>query len=109
LSKKDNINQSRMNLAGIPKRDFLLSGICGVLGFFLSFLPYSGPDLNQPNVNSWIRLYGQAGKHLLTWPWGLILMVVFALLLVHSRFRRGGLGVAFCLGVVLGKVIASVL
>ena len=107
MSRNNKVKQQELNLDGIPKRDFLLSGVAGIFGFVVSFLPYSGPDLSQPDVNSWVRLYGQVGRHILTWPWSLILLVLLAFLLVHSRFRRGGLGVAFCLGIVLGKTVST--
>jgi len=100
------VKPSWLTLEGISKRDFTLAGAAGIFGLLVSFLPYRGPDLSKPGANSWIRNQ-QIGQYMLAWPWVLLVTFVLVLLLFHARFKRGGLGVAFCLGIVVRRMVAS--
>jgi len=107
LSRLSDVIRERLNLSTVPTRDYLLSGICAVIGFFVSFLPTSRHEWDQPSVHEWIRLYVRGMKYMTTGPWILLTIVVCVLLLISARFKRGGLGVAYCLGILLGHVINS--
>jgi hypothetical protein len=99
--------RERLNLSTIPTRDYLLSGICALIGFFVSFLPRSRQEWDQPGVHEWIRLYVRGMKYLTTGPSILLTIALCTVLLIFSRFKRGGLGVAYCLGILLGHVVSS--
>jgi hypothetical protein len=101
--------RNRLSLASVPKRDFLLAGVCGLLGFAMSFVHGPRHDLDRPDVPGWLRFYPHVSKVLVNSPWILLPITVCALLLVYSRFRRGGLGVAFVLGALLGRIIGWII
>ncbi|MBZ5530484.1 MAG: hypothetical protein LAO20_03550 [Acidobacteriia bacterium] len=95
-----------MKLEEVSRRDIIVSVMAAVAGLVVSFLPHYGPDLNAPNTNNWIRAYERIGLYIFQLPWNLILVSLLIFLLFRAKFRRGGWGVAFCLGIIIGKTLS---
>lgn len=99
--------RERLNLRTIAKRDYVLSGICALIGFLVSFVPGNGHDMDKPGVHEWLRLYWRSTLYMTSGPRIFITIAVCALLLISARFKRGGLGVAYVIGILLGRVVNS--
>lgn len=97
-----------MKLREVSRRDIIISAIAVAAGLVVSFLPYYGPKLDAPNTHTWIRAYERAGHYILQWPWNLLFIAALVLLLIRTKFRRGGWGVALCLGIMIGKMLSQV-
>jgi hypothetical protein len=97
-----------VKLEEVSRRDIIISAIVAAAGLVVSFLPYYGPKLDAPNTHYWIRAYERAGHYIFQWPWYLLFIAALVLLLIRTNFRRGGWGVAFCLGITIGKVLSHV-
>lgn len=109
LSRIPKIIRDKLDLHSVPIQDYVLSGVCALIGFLASFMPKIAHELDQPGELEWLRLYARSMRYMTTGPRILVTIAVCILLLVYSRFRRGGLGLAFVLGALVGEAILSAL
>ena len=90
----------------LKSRDVGLCLIAAIAGIVVAELPAS-TAFSGHSVHPWIRAYVHLGKVMWTFPWSILVLCLLLVLLFLSNFKRGGVGVAFCIGIAIVKTIQN--
>jgi hypothetical protein len=82
--------------------------IAALAGIAVAQLP-PNHSFTGDKVHPWIRTYLDLGSMIWKFPWGLVVICTLIALLIKTRFRGRGLGVAFCVGIAIVLAIRNAL
>lgn len=92
----------------VKTRDVLFSLIAALVGIAAAQLSPSHA-LTGSKIHPWIRAYADLGSVIWKFPWSIVVICILIGLLIKTRFRGRGLGVAFCIGIAVVLAIRNAL
>jgi len=88
-------------LQEVAKRDIVLCVLAASIGIVVAFLP-KRPSSTPPF--GWIKQWEQFQVAIFSWPFNIVVLMVLVVVIIWRRFRRGAIGLAFGVGLALGKI-----